>query len=113
MPDAAPPIHHRKPRILWWIVAVILLLLALFAYQLLGPNPPIVVSKQTTYITAPLRPDGLPDYVQYLRDQLREGVTPENNAAVLMWQVMGPGTGSDALRRNSGRRSARKYKSLR
>ena len=63
----------------------------------LGPNPPIIVSKQTTYITAPLRPDGLPDYIQYLRDHLREGVTPENNAAVLMWQAFGPGVGTGAI----------------
>jgi len=82
---------------MWWLVIASLLFLAWFAYQLLGPNPPIRVSKQTTYVTEPLRPNGLPDYREYVRDKLRDGVTQENNAAALMWQVLGPGTGSDAV----------------
>jgi len=76
---------------MWWLAAAFVLFVVWFCWQLFGPNPPIVVSKQTTYITAPLRPDGLPDYQKYVRDKLREGVTPENNAAVLMWQATGPG----------------------
>ena len=60
----------------------------------MGPNAPIIVSKKTTYITEPLGRDGLPDYVAYInRQQLSEGVTPENNAAVLIWQAVGPDTG--------------------
>ena len=62
-----------------------------FAWQLFGPDPPIIVSKETTYLTAPLRADGLPDYEKYVLEKYREGVTPENNAAVLLLQAMGPG----------------------
>lgn len=69
----------------------LLLFLGWFAWQLFGPSPPIVVSKATTYISAPLRADGLPDYEKYVLEKYREGVTPENNAAVLFWQAMGPG----------------------
>src|SRR6188768_2819914 len=84
-----PP--RKKPGILWWIGGCFLLLFCLFLYQLFGPNPPIVVSKQTTYITEPLTENGLPDYEAYYRDEFRKGVTPENNAAVLLFQVFGPG----------------------
>jgi hypothetical protein len=56
------------------------------------PSPPaITISKQTTYITEPLRKDGSVDYVAALDRLARQGVTPENNAAVPFWQAMGPG----------------------
>ena len=67
-----------------------LLLLVFFLFQLFGPNPRIVVSKQTTFITEPLGPDGLPDYEQYVLNLLRDGVTPENNAVALLWQALFP-----------------------
>lgn len=55
------------------------------------PSPPIIVSRQTTFITEPLRSNGLPDYEQYALNLYRNGVTPEKNAAVLLWQAMWPG----------------------
>ena len=60
-----------------------------------APQKPLVrvtISKETTYITEPLRPDGYPDYVAALNRRASQGVTPENNAAVLFWKAMGPGT---------------------
>jgi hypothetical protein len=56
-------------------------------------NPPVLVtiSKETTYITGPLRKDGYVNYVAALNERCKKGVTPENNAAVLVWQAMGPG----------------------
>lgn len=83
------PLPRRKPRVLRYIFAAFFLLFALFTYQLLGPNPPIRVSKQTTYITTPLLPSGLPDYRKYIHDKLSAGATPNNNAAVLLWQALG------------------------
>ncbi|HEX2474099.1 MAG TPA: hypothetical protein VHK01_05110 [Lacipirellulaceae bacterium] len=83
-----PP--RRKRNVLWWIAGLFLLLLLLFFYQLFGPNPRIVVSKQTTFITEPLGSDGLPNYEQYLLNMLRDGVTPENNAVTLLWQALFP-----------------------
>ena len=50
----------------------------------------VTISKETTYITEPLRKDGYVDYVAALDQRFRRGVTPENNAAVLFWQAMGP-----------------------
>ncbi|MEX0715464.1 MAG: hypothetical protein WD066_02710 [Planctomycetaceae bacterium] len=52
---------------------------------------PFRVSKETTYITEPLRPDGSPDYVAYLDATMSRGITPENNAAVLYLKAIGPG----------------------
>ena len=50
----------------------------------------VTISKETTYITDPLRKDGYPDYVAALNQICSKGVTPENNAAVLFWQAVGP-----------------------
>ena len=50
----------------------------------------VTISKETTYITEPLRKDGYIDYVAALDQRFRLGVTPENNAAVLFWQAVGP-----------------------
>ena len=62
----------------------------LFLFQLFGPSPPIIISKQTTYITDPLLPSGIPNYEEYIRRKLREGVTRENNAAVLLFEALWP-----------------------
>jgi hypothetical protein len=50
----------------------------------------VTVSKETTVITQPLRKDGYVNYLAALNLRAAEGVTPENNAAVLFWQAMGP-----------------------
>ena len=84
-----PP--KKKPNVLWWIGGAIALVVILFFLQLFGPNPPIVVSPQTTYITSPLGADGLPDYERHLLERQREGVTPDNNAAALLWKALWPG----------------------
>jgi hypothetical protein len=55
------------------------------------PRVKVTISKETTYITEPLRPDGYPDYIRYIDEKLREGVTPENNAIVLLLKTFGPG----------------------
>jgi hypothetical protein len=54
---------------------------------------PIHIYKETTYITEPLQADGYPDYCKALNRQYSEGVTPDNNAAVLLWQAIGPNIG--------------------
>lgn len=55
------------------------------------PRVYVTISKETTRITGPLRPDGYVDYVAALNQQCSEGVTPENNAAVPFCQAVGPG----------------------
>jgi hypothetical protein len=44
----------------------------------------ITISKETTRITEPLRPDGYVDYLAALNAHTSRGVTPDNNAAVLL-----------------------------
>ncbi len=50
----------------------------------------VTISKETTYITAPLRPDGYVDYLEALNRRCSKEITPENNAAVPLWQALGP-----------------------
>lgn len=49
----------------------------------------VTISKETTWITEPLRDDGYPDYLRYLNEKLSEGVTPQNNAIVPLTRTMG------------------------
>ncbi len=55
------------------------------------PRVLVTISKETTYITEPLRADGYPDYAAAWNRRMSQGVTPENNAAVLFWKAVGPG----------------------
>jgi len=50
----------------------------------------LTISKETTYITEPLRKDGYVNYVAALNQRFRAGATPENNASVLFLHAMGP-----------------------
>jgi hypothetical protein len=74
---------------MFWLLAVASLLLAWFCWQLFGPNRPIRIAPETTHVVEPLRPNGQPNYTKYLLTKRRAGVTPENNAAVVMWQTYG------------------------
>ncbi len=83
----------KSRRIVRWLLLAglaLVLLLSIAVWRLFTP-PAIIVSKETTYITEPLRPDGNPDYIAALNRRMSEGVTPENNSAVLFWQAVGPG----------------------
>jgi hypothetical protein len=91
MPNDSPPtLEPRKPTALWSILAIFLLLIGMFALQLFGPNPQTVVTHKTTFVTGPLRPDGLPNYRQYMLNEYRLGVSPDNNSANLLWQAILP-----------------------
>ena len=54
------------------------------------PRPKITISKETTYVTEPLRADGYVDYLAAINRRCSEGVTPKNNAAIPFWQAFGP-----------------------
>ena len=54
-----------------------------------GRRVAVTISKGTTYLTSPLRPDGYVDYVAAVNARYGQGVTPENNAAVLLWKATG------------------------
>lgn len=51
----------------------------------------ITVGKDTTLITGPVNADGTVNYVAYLNAKYGKGVTPRNNAVVLLVRASGPG----------------------
>ena len=74
-------------------VAGVLLLAGLVAVVILHwpSRIQIEISRETTYVTGPVMPDGTINYVAALDAMVSEGVTPDNNAAVLILRAMGPG----------------------
>jgi hypothetical protein len=73
-----------------WFKLGAFVLATIWAFRTVGPNSGGALSRETTYITAPLAEDGLPNYALAMLADRRKGITPENNAAVLLWQAMGP-----------------------
>lgn len=55
------------------------------------PRVLVTISKQTTYITEPLRKDGFVDYLAALNQRCREGITQENNATIPLLKAIGLG----------------------
>ncbi|MEC7564856.1 MAG: hypothetical protein VX738_04160 [Planctomycetota bacterium] len=49
---------------------------------------PFTVSRETTYITTPLRDDGYPDYVAAINGIASRDVTPENNAFIPLYELI-------------------------
>lgn len=81
----------------WSMVAAVVCSLASLAQADEGPakpadkkGPPFTISKETTYITEPLKENGFPDYAAALDQRLSQGVTPENNAFVAILKILGP-----------------------
>jgi hypothetical protein len=54
------------------------------------PRGKFTISKETTYITGPRDKNGYIDYAAALNKRLRKGITPANNANVLLWKAFGP-----------------------
>lgn len=50
---------------------------------------PFTLSKETTLVTGPVRPDGTIDYVAALNERASKGVTPENNGAIPFLKAIG------------------------
>jgi hypothetical protein len=57
------------------------------------PAPKFPVGRETTYVTGPLDKDGYIDYQAALNDRLGKGITPDQNANVLLWKALGPTPG--------------------
>jgi RNA polymerase sigma factor (sigma-70 family) len=56
-----------------------------------GPGKPkFTLDKETTHVTGPLDKDGYVDYETALNERLRQGITPQKNANVLLWKALGP-----------------------
>ncbi|MCC9606626.1 hypothetical protein LOC68_16920 [Blastopirellula sp. JC732] len=72
------------------IGGTVLVVICVLVWFIAGPSGPIVVSKQTTHLTEPLRSNGLVDYEQALVEMQGKGVTPEENAAIPYLQATWP-----------------------
>lgn len=72
------------------VFLILLLICGGLAWKIVGPSKPLVISPETTFITEPLTPEGYVDYPAALLDELREGVTPENNGAIVYLQATWP-----------------------
>jgi len=81
-----------------WVVGIVLLLVVVGVILHWPGRVPIEISRETTYITGPLNPDGTVDYVAYLDQLTSQGVTKDNNAAVLLLQAIGPDALPDETR---------------
>jgi hypothetical protein len=53
-------------------------------------KPQITIGTETTHVTKPVDADGYIDYATALNERMRRGVTPANNANVLIWKALGP-----------------------
>ncbi len=85
--------RKRWPKVLLVLAFVVVVIAAIFYVdnnQAARNRLRVTISKETTYITEPLRADGYPDYIAALNQRLSEGVTPENNSAVLFLKAVGP-----------------------
>lgn len=72
------------------IVASIVLIVVLARYtEQFFVNPALVVGPRTTVISEPLSPNGTIDYAAALHQTMSEGINRDNNAAVLLDQVIG------------------------
>jgi hypothetical protein len=88
-----PPLSRALPAaiVLGVMVWVCQSLSDLAATQPAQPRKPqFTVAKETTYITTPIDQDGYIDYAVALNELLRKGITPDNNANVLLWKTIGP-----------------------
>ncbi|UUO06823.1 hypothetical protein M4951_00580 [Blastopirellula sp. J2-11] len=72
------------------ISGVVLLFVFCLVWIIAGPSRPIQLSKQTTYLTEPLRRNGLIDYEKALLEIQGADVAPEENAAIPFLQAMWP-----------------------
>lgn len=71
----------------WIMVGVLLAFVAFVLWGLFGPEPPMVVSRATTFVTAPLAADGLPDYEAAALAAYGPPPPPGENAAVPLVMV--------------------------
>jgi hypothetical protein len=89
---ALPPLRPllRRRRVWGTALCIILVLFSLLIWAAWPGSSTFTISPETTYITEPLDKDGYVDYVTALNERLRKGVTPDNNANVLICQALGP-----------------------
>lgn len=86
-----------KMRRRWIVLIVIAVLLTAVGGRIVqvfflpaGWGGRFTISRETTFLTEPLNEDGTINYVAAQNEYYGRGVTPQNNAAVLLLQAVGP-----------------------
>ena len=88
-------------RVLKWVLGFVVALLLVWVITVvigLNEKPEVTVSKETTYFVEPVNADGTVNYVAALNARYGEGVTPANNAAVVLLAAVGPKLLDDRVR---------------
>ena len=80
----------RLPRLRRWLSKTLVIFVLLFIYAAWPGSTTFTVSNETTYVTESLDANGYVDYPKALNQRLSQGITPENNANVLIVQALGP-----------------------
>ena len=80
------------------VAAVAVLSFILWRVSVLFVGSKLEIGPETTFVNGPLTADGRIDYETALHERLSEGVTPDNNAAVLIDRAFGPTVISPPLR---------------
>ncbi len=80
----------RHRRLVNTVGVIFILLGALLIYAMIPGRVTFTVTPQTTIVTDRLDSHGFVDYPTGLHDRLSKGITPENNANVLIWKALGP-----------------------
>lgn len=71
------------------ITLSVLCFLALIAAPLVAADPEITISKETTFVIEPKTDDGFVDLITAINAKNSEGITPENNAAAVIFPALG------------------------
>jgi hypothetical protein len=91
--------RRRRVALLSLVCVIVLVGIAAYAFRTFtSTSTPVTLSRETTYIMGPLREDGSVDYLAATNERYGEGVTPDNNASVLIWQALGPRPCESAIR---------------
>lgn len=97
--DSTPDLANSEPRpprilrvlsLLGWVAAVLVIVRVVCLFRPLAGPWGFEIASETTYVTQPRLPDGFVDFAGAINARAGEGVTPENNAVVLLIQAVGP-----------------------
>ena len=84
---------RRSKLLIGGVLSAIVSILVVFAFVWVvvpSGSRQITVSRETTYLLGPLNADGTVNYAAALNERFGEGVTPDNNAVVLILRALGP-----------------------
>ena len=90
MGNTTPGLFRRRWfQCLWLLILILASLVGYKVWDRFWPHSyQVTISPETTVLTGPLDADGLVDYTAAIDQEDAKGVTPENNAAVLLVQIL-------------------------